>query len=70
MANTIKKQQKKAMKVYLTNAARSVRTTQFPRVKSLGTLAPAKSTLTTTVYDSGPKRTLKTKKKTVKGKKK
>lgn len=66
MANTIKKQQKKEMKKYLTSAARSVRTTQFPRIKSLGTLPPAKSTLTTTVLDKGPKRMAKPKKKTVK----
>lgn len=71
MANTIKKQQKRAMKAYLSKAAASVRVTQFPRIKDTGTLLPARLTQTKIVLNKGTKNAVlkKTKKKTVKKKK-
>lgn len=53
MANTIKKQQKQQLKKYINKAAKTVRVTQLPRVKDLGTLRPAKLTRTKIVVDPG-----------------
>jgi len=68
MANTIKKQQKQQLRKYINKAAKTVRVTQLPRVKDLGTLRPAKLTRTKIVVDPGQTRGQQLKKQRLKRK--
>ena len=66
MAYSIKQNQKRELKKLLNKSAASIRLATRPKVKPLGTLGPARLTVSTTVWDKQPK----TRKKSVKRRKK